>query len=86
MLDLVLSRTCPVISLIVSFFSALEHCSQANFRAVELLTTEHHQAARSLYASKGFELIETIRKPFVGGLFSLAIYRLRISVSIIRNF
>ena len=65
---------------------ALEHCSQANFRAVELLTSEHHQAARSLYASKGFELIETIRKPFVGGLFSLAIYRLRISVSIIRNF
>ena len=66
--------------------AALEHCSRANFRAVELLTTEHHQAARSLYASKGFELIETIRKPFVGGLFSLAIYRLRISVSIIRNF
>ena len=57
---------------------ALEHCSAANFRAVELLTTEHHQAARSLYAVKGFDLIETIRKPYLGGLLFLVLYRLRI--------
>lgn len=64
---------------------AMEHCSQSNFRAIELLTTEHHQAARSLYASKGFELIETIRKPFFGGLLCLVIYRLRIPCILTRS-
>jgi GNAT superfamily N-acetyltransferase len=64
---------------------ALEHCSAANFRAVELLTTEHHQAARSLYAIKGFDLIETIRKPYLGGLLFLVLYRLRIPCILTRS-
>ena len=64
---------------------ALEHCSAANFRAVELLTTEHHQAARSLYAVKGFDLIETIRKPYLGGLLFLVLYRLRIPCILTRS-
>jgi len=64
---------------------ALEHCSESNFRAVELLTTEHHQAARSLYAVKGFDLIETIRKPFLGGLLFLVMYRLRIPCILTRS-
>jgi len=57
---------------------ALDHCAKANFRAIELFTTEYHQAARSLYASKGFELIETTRKSFLGGLLSFSLYRLRV--------
>lgn len=56
---------------------ALDHCARANFRAVELLTTEHHQAARNLYANKGFDLINTHHKLFCGGLLSVAMYRLR---------
>ena len=58
---------------------ALDHCARANFRAVELLTTEFHQAARSLYATKGFELIETTRKTYLGGLLSFSLYRLRVA-------
>ena len=57
---------------------ALDHCAKANFRAIELFTTEYHQAARSLYASKGFELIETTRKNFLAGLLSFSLYRLRV--------
>jgi GNAT superfamily N-acetyltransferase len=56
---------------------ALEHCARTNFRAVELLTTEYHQPARCLYATKGFDLIETNRKSYCAGLFPIAIYRLR---------
>lgn len=58
---------------------ALEHCAKANYRAIELVTTEHHQAARSLYASKGFELIEKNKKNYLEGLISLNLYRLRLS-------
>lgn len=63
---------------------ALDHCSMSNFRAVELLTTEHHQAARNLYAKKGFELIETKRKSFVCGLLGFSLYRLRVPCVITR--
>ena len=58
--------------------AALEHCAQMNFRAIELVTTEHHVAARSLYATKGFELVETTRKTFCGGLIQFALHRLRL--------
>ena len=64
---------------------ALDHCAKANFRAVELLTTEFHQAARSLYASKGFELIGSTRKSFLGGLLGFSLYRLRVSCTLSRQ-
>ena len=55
-----------------------------DFRAVELLTTEHHQAARSLYAIKGFELIETIEKTYLGGIICFVLYRLRMPCIVTR--
>lgn len=64
---------------------ALEHCAQAKFRAVELLTTEHHQSAHSLYLSQGFELTETIHRRYLGGLISLALLRLRLPCILIRS-
>jgi ribosomal protein S18 acetylase RimI-like enzyme len=64
--------------------TALEHCARSNYRAVELLTTEHHQAARSLYAIKGFELIETIEKTYLGGIICFVLYRLRMPCIVTR--
>ena len=57
---------------------ALDHCAKMNFRAIELITTEHHQAARHLYSSKGFELIETKKRSFGGGLVSFDQHRFRL--------
>jgi len=65
--------------------TALDHCARSNYRAVELLTSEHHQAARSLYTIKGFELIETSEKTFLGGLVRFALYRLRMPCLITRT-
>merc|ERR1712156_214694 len=65
--------------------AAIEHCAKSNFRAVELITTEHHQAARSLYAIKGFELIETTDKNFLGGLVRFTLYRLRLPCIVTRS-
>jgi len=56
----------------------LEHCSKANFRACELLTTEHHEAARGLYVSKGFEMIETTHQCYAAGLISFKLHRMRL--------
>jgi len=56
----------------------LEHCAKANFRACELLTTEHHEAARGLYVSKGFELIESTQLSYAGGLVSFKLHRMRL--------
>lgn len=65
--------------------TALEHCARSNYRAVELVTSEHHQAARSLYAIKGFEMIETIEKSFLGGVVRFALYRLRMPCIMTRS-
>ncbi len=64
---------------------ALEHCARSNFRAVELFTSEHHWAARSLYAGKGFDLVETSRKLFIGGLLAVSLYRLRLPCVVARS-
>ena len=64
---------------------ALEHCLKYKFRAVELTTTEHHEAARNLYTKKGFELINSYHKRFFMGLVSLTLYRLRLPCSILIN-
>ena len=64
---------------------ALEHCARSNFRAVELFTSEYHWAARSLYASHGFDLIETSRKYFLGGILAVALYRLRLPCVVARS-
>ena len=60
---------------------ALDHCRPFKYRAIELITTEHHEAARNLYARKGFELIASYDKNFVFGLVSITLYRLRRSCS-----
>ena len=49
------------------------------------MTSEHHQAARSLYAIKGFELTETIEKNFLGGIVCFALYRLRMPCIMTRS-
>ena len=67
-----------------SNFQEASNFCLVNFRAVELLTTEHHQAARSLYAIKGFELIETIEKTYLGGIICFVLYRLRMPCIVTR--
>jgi len=62
---------------------ALDHCRSFKYRAIELITTEHHEAARNLYARKGFELIASFEKNFVFGLVSITLYRLRRSCSLL---
>lgn len=62
----------------------LKHCLLNRFRAVELVTTEHHQAARNLYASRGFELQSIYHKNYLlWGIVSLSMYRLRVACSTI---
>lgn len=62
--------------------TALDHCLQHKFRAVELVTTEHHVAARSLYADHGFELQATVQKRYLlWGLITLTMHRLRVACS-----
>lgn len=56
---------------------ALDHCRAFKFRAIELITTEHHEAARNLYSRKGFELIASYEKNFVIGFVSITLFRLR---------
>lgn len=58
----------------------LRHCLDARFRAVELITTEHHQAARSLYSNWGFEFLQVYTKNYLfWGIVSLNMYRLRVA-------
>ena len=56
---------------------ALNHCKYQNFIAVELLTTEFHDSARSLYAKKGFEMVASVRKEFIFGWISWMLYTFR---------
>ena len=51
--------------------TALDHCRAYKFRAIELITTEHHEAARNLYARKGFELIASYEKISSSGWYLL---------------
>ena len=55
----------------------LKHSVQNNFRAVELVTTECHEAARGLYLKKGFEIYQCYKRDFMLGLASINLYRLR---------
>ena len=49
---------------------------------MELVTTEHHTAARNLYASRGFEFLSAHTKTYVAwGLLTLTLYRLRVACS-----
>lgn len=56
---------------------ALDHCGKSLFQAVELVTSEHHEKARSLYYKKGFELNASYKKMFLGGLVGLNMFRLQ---------
>ena len=64
---------------------ALDHCLKYKFRAIELTTTEHHEAARNLYTKKGFELINSYHKTFAMNLVSITLYRLRLPCSKLIN-
>ena len=55
---------------------AVEHCKAQKFNMVELITSEHHEKARSLYYKKGFELIGSYQKRFVCGMIGLNMYKL----------
>ena len=47
---------------------------------MELITTEHHQAARSLYSNWGFEFLQVYTKNYLfWGIVSLNMYRLRVA-------
>lgn len=56
---------------------ALAHCSEQKFRAVELITTEFHEAAKALYVGKGFSISNSFPKEFVFGLIPITMYRFR---------
>ena len=58
---------------------ALAHCVRRGFRAVELLTTEGHGAARSLYTAKGFQIVHHQRKVYALGLAVVNLYRMRLA-------
>lgn len=56
---------------------AIRHCFSNHFRAIELLTTECHDAARNLYFKRGFEIINCRRQLFAAGLADITLYTLR---------
>ena len=62
--------------------TAIKHCLESNFRALELLTTDCHEAARSLYIKRGFEIVQCQKKAFAGGLAEVTLYRLRLACTL----
>ena len=64
--------------------AALNHCIDQKFRAIELVTTEHHVAARSLYANHGFSLMNSAEKTYIlWGIISITMHRLRVACATI---
>lgn len=57
---------------------ALDYCNKQDFKAIELITTQCHDSARSLYMKKGFEMIHTFTKDLIGGYYVIGMYRLRL--------
>ncbi|XP_069690206.1 N-acetyltransferase family 8 member 3-like [Periplaneta americana] len=55
---------------------ALRFCMDRGYAAVELVTSECHDAARELYLKKGFELKQMYHKPIVGTVVSIQMYAL----------
>ncbi|PSN53882.1 hypothetical protein C0J52_02412 [Blattella germanica] len=55
---------------------ALRFCEEKGYSAVELVTSECHDAARELYLKKGFDLKQMYHKPIVGSAVSIQMYDL----------
>ncbi|XP_018910664.2 N-acetyltransferase family 8 member 3 [Bemisia tabaci] len=55
---------------------ALRFCASKHYVAVELITTECHDSARSLYLKKGFELRQIYHKKYVCNIVSILIFNL----------
>jgi GNAT superfamily N-acetyltransferase len=55
---------------------ALRFCKDKGYAAVELVTSECHDAARELYLKKGFELKQMYHKSIVGTVVTIQMYDL----------
>jgi GNAT superfamily N-acetyltransferase len=55
---------------------ALKFCKDKGYSAVELVTSECHDAARELYLKKGFDLKQMYHKPIVGTVVTIQMYDL----------
>jgi Predicted acetyltransferase len=55
---------------------AIRFCNDKGYAAVELVTSECHDAARELYFKKGFELKQMYHKPIVGSAVTIQMYDL----------
>ncbi|KDR18719.1 probable N-acetyltransferase CML3 [Zootermopsis nevadensis] len=55
---------------------ALRFCKDKGYSAVELVTSECHDAARELYLKKGFDLKQMYHKPIVGTVVTVQMYDL----------
>ncbi|PNF17452.1 hypothetical protein B7P43_G00359 [Cryptotermes secundus] len=53
---------------------ALRFCKDKGYCAVELVTSECHDAARELYLKKGFDLKQIYHKPIVGTIVTIQMY------------
>jgi GNAT superfamily N-acetyltransferase len=53
---------------------ALRFCKDKGYSAVELVTSECHDAARELYLKKGFDLKQMYHKPIVGTMVTVQMY------------
>lgn len=56
--------------------TALQFCFDHQYKYVELVTTECHDAARELYLNKGFELKQMYHKQIVGSLITVLNFEL----------
>jgi GNAT superfamily N-acetyltransferase len=53
---------------------ALRFCKDKGYAAVELVTSECHDAARELYLKKGFDLKQMYHKPIFGTVVTAQMY------------
>ncbi|RXG59268.1 hypothetical protein Avbf_06621 [Armadillidium vulgare] len=57
---------------------AIKFCQERKYAGIELITTEHHGAAKQLYWNEGFVNSESMHKAFLGfggNLLSFKMYR-----------
>ena len=57
---------------------AISHCHRHRYRAVELITSEHHHEARNLYLKRGFQILRTYSTDYLFGLISWQMHRYRL--------
>lgn len=59
---------------------ALQFCCDRNYSGVELITTEWHEKARSLYVKKGFQLKQMYHKQLLSSIVMVLIYQLHYKI------